>query len=120
MANDLIAYEEEKQLTEKINAIIEQKDFALNKIKKLESLRETVTSPLTQSHIDYYSQLLRSDMRMRVARVIGFIIVAVCLIFILFRVYWFYNPENNPFHSGGNSLTVTDMITWVYYISFRI
>lgn len=51
------------------------KDFALNKRKKLQSLRLTVTSPLSQSHIDYYIHRLRSDMLMLVARMIGYLIV---------------------------------------------
>ena len=117
MGNDLIAYEEEKQLAEKINAIIVDKDFTLNKMKKLQSLRLTVTSPLAQSHIDYYIQRLRSDMLTRVARMIGFIIVTVYLVFMLFRVYWFYYPDKNPFHSDGKSLTVIDLITGFYYVA---
>ena len=104
MGNDLIAYEEEKQLAKKINAIIFQKDFAINKMKKLESLRGTVISPLSQSQIDYYIHRLKSEALLRVGRIISF-------------VYWFYHPDSNPFTSGGKSLTVIDLVTGFYYVA---
>ena len=100
MGNDLIAYEEEKQLAKKINAIIFQKDFAINKMKKLESLRGTVISPLSQSQIDYYIHRLKSEALLRVGRIISFVVVMMFLIFILFRVYWFYHLDSFPFNSG--------------------
>lgn len=117
MGNDLIAYEEEKQLAKKINAIIFQKDFAINKMKKLESLRGTVISPLSQSQIDYYIHRLKSEALLRVGRIISFVVVMIYLFFTLFRVYWFYHPERNPFTSGGKSLTVIDLVTGFYYVA---
>ena len=115
MGNDLIAYEEEKQLAKKINAIIFQKDFAINKMKKLESLRGTVISPLSQSQIDYYIHRLKSEALLRVGRIISFVVVMIYLIFILLQVYWFYHPDSNPFTSGGKSLTVIDLVTGFYF-----
>ena len=105
MGNDLIAYEEEKQLAKKINAIIFQKDFA------------TVISPLSQSQIDYYIHRLKSEALLRVGRIISFVVVMIYLIFILLRVYWFYHPDSNPFTSGGKSLTVIDLVTGFYYVA---
>lgn len=116
MAKELPAYEEEKQLTEKISSIMEEKDFALNKMKKLKSLRETVTSPLCQSHIDYYSDRLKSNFLLFVGHIISFVMVMIYLVFNLFRVYWLYHPESNPFTSGGRSITIMDLITGFYYV----
>ena len=120
MANDLIAYKEENQLTEKINAIISQKDFALNKIKKLKGLRNAVISPLSQSQIDYSIHRLKSEALLRVGRIISFVVVMIYLIFILLRVYWFYHPDSNPFTSGRKSLTVIDLVTCFYFAAAAV
>ena len=115
MANDLSVYEEEKQVTETINAIMSKKDNFLNRIKQLYRLKLTVTSPLCHSHIDYYIHQLKSDMLTFAGHIIGLLFVMIYLIFTLFRVYWRYHPENNPFSADNKSVTIIDLIIYFYY-----
>lgn len=113
MSNYLLAYEEDKQLTEKINVILSEKTNTVSKIKKLRRLRLAVSSSLCLSHINYYLNQLQSDILSCVGHVISFLIVVLYLIFTLFRVYWLYYPEENPLPSIG--ITITDLMIDFYY-----
>lgn len=113
MSNHLLTYEEDKQLTEIINAILSEKTNTVSKIKELRHLRLNVSSSLGLSHIDYYLNQLQSNILSFVGHLISFILVLLYLIFTLFRVYWLYHPGENPLPSTG--ITITDLIIAFYY-----
>lgn len=111
----LISYEENERLTEQIEEIMAEKIFDRAKRKRLKNLNPTVYAPISKQHISYYINKLNETRRNFILRFIAYSVVAVYLLFTLCRIFWYFNPECNPF-SSWDSITISDMIVFLYLI----
>ena len=117
--DSLFSYEEDERLTVSIEEIMAEKTSDLKKLKRLKSLENTVYSQISRCHIEYYLKKLREAERRRIQGFICMVIVAAYFVFMLCRVFWYFNPGYNPF-SSSKSITTTDLIVFIYLIPIAI
>ena len=102
--NRLYSYEENELVTAELAKIFSENISDFQKIKKLKALKYTVSNVISRKHIEYYIKKINAAKYRRVLN----------LIFTLFRVYWYFNPEYNPL--APSSVTITDLIVFLYVI----
>ena len=113
--NRLRSYEENEWVTAEIEKILSEKISDFKKIKKLKSLKSTVSTQISQQHIEYFLKKINAAKHRRILKFISTAVVTAYLTFTLFRVYWYFKPEQNPFGSSSG-ITVTDLIAASYLI----
>lgn len=113
--NRLYAYEENERVTAEIEKIFSENVSNLKKMKKLKALRNEVSAPISRQHIEYFIKKINAAKRRIILKFISTAVVTAYLIFTLFRIYWYYKPEYNPFHSSTN-ITIIDLIVYSYFI----
>lgn len=72
----LYSYEENEQLSSRIQEIMTEKTSDIIKIKNLKMLQSTASSQLCKSHVEYLLNQLESKIRTRICRVICWVILA--------------------------------------------
>lgn len=80
----LYSYEENEQLSARIQEIMTEKTSSLIKIKKLKVAHDAVSCPICKSHVEYFLNQLKSKIRTIICRSICWVIFAVFTLFWLF------------------------------------
>ena len=112
--NRLYSYEENELVTAELAKIFSENISDFQKIKKLKALKYTVSNVISRKHIEYYIKKINAAKYRRVLNFLSMAVVTAYLIFTLFRVYWYFNPEYNPL--APSSVTITDLIVFLYVI----
>lgn len=111
----LYSYEENEWVTAELEKILTENISGFKKIKRMRELKSKLSTPISRQHTEYYLKKDRADIRRRIEKFICVLMVTAYLIFTLFRVYWYYNPELNPLDSS-KSLNLTDLIVLLYLV----
>ena len=113
--NRLNSYEENEWVSGEIAKIFSENVSDLKRIKKLKSLKTEVSTQIARQHIEYFIKKINAVKYRRILKFFSTAAVTAYLIFTLFRVYWYYNPERNPFNLS-TGLTLTDLIVFLYLV----
>ena len=89
------SYEENLHLTQAINAVLNTETPTFIKIRQLQKLKQTMTFPLSASHAEYYIRQQKQKLLHSLLCMIRNILLTFHFVFVLFRVYWYYYPEQN-------------------------
>ena len=112
--NRLYSYEENEWVTAELAKIFSENISDFQKIRKLKVLKSEVSSVISRKHIEYYIKKINAAKHRRILNFLSMAVVTAYLIFTLFRVYWYFNPEYNPL--APSSVTITDLIVFLYVI----
>lgn len=116
--NYLFSYEENERLNGEIEAILAENISLSAKKLRLKALRKTVREPISKSHVEYYLNKLSQKRHSMVQHFIGAVVTAVYFLFTLMRIFWYYNPGENPFPE--TNYTISDFIVFLYIIPIII
>lgn len=112
--NLLYSYEENEWVTAELDKIFSESISDFQRMKKLKLIKSQVSNVISQKHIEYYIKKINAAKYRRVLNFLSMAVVTAYLIFTLFRVYWYFNPEYNPL--APSSVTITDLIVFLYVI----
>ena len=112
--NLLYSYEENEWVTAELDKIFSESISDFQRMKKLKLIKSQVSNVISQKHIEYYIKKINAAKRRRILNFLSMAVVTAYLIFTLFRVYWYFNPEHNPL--APSSVTITDLIVFLYVI----
>ena len=112
--NLLYSYEENEWVTAELDKIFSESISDFQRMKKLKLIKSQVSNVISQKHIEYYIKKINAAKRRRILNFLSMAVVTAYLIFTLFRVYWYFNPEYNPL--APSSVTITDLIVFLYVI----
>lgn len=106
---------EHERLSEQISIILLKKANSKAKIKELRELSDSCVSLSAKAHANYYIKQLQKARIGKVKKSMLWIYFLSYLTFTLFRIWWYYNPGNNPLPATDNS--ISDLIVLIYIIT---
>ncbi len=117
--NILFSYEENERLSAEIEKVMKEDISDFQKIKKLRVIGSSARAPISKSHVDYCLKKLTDSRRNRIKGIISLAVSFAYFIFILFRIYWYFNPDKNPFSSAAK-ISINDLVVFMYLIPVLI
>lgn len=109
------SYEENLQLDAQIEEILTSKASCRNKDKALQQLQDSVTAPLSQSHIAYYRNKIHNKRTSLYKRLFVAPFVLIYLLITLYRTYFYIYPDK-PHREFGLPFSNIILIVSLYLI----
>ena len=109
---------EHERLSEQIEIILSKKANTKGKMKNLRELSNSCVSLSSKAHADYYINQLQKARAEKVKRAMLWIYFFSYLTFTLLRIWWYYNPEDNPLPETNN--TISDLIVFLFIITIVV
>lgn len=95
----ILTYEENRILDTAIREILAEHVSDRIKLKKLRALQSTAQTPLGKSHITWHINRINTDRKRCLGRTVSIFVLAVWLVYMLYRTYLFLHPEQYRINS---------------------
>ena len=106
---------ENKHIENEISEVMSCSQGNVTKIRKLKALSNKCESELAHARTEYYVKTLRKKVTNTIKKTVIVLFSLSYLIFTLFRISWYYHPENNPL-PPNTKYDVVFLIKATYYL----
>ncbi|MBQ8640309.1 MAG: hypothetical protein IJ468_14275 [Lachnospiraceae bacterium] len=111
----LLSYEETTRLNQQIDAILSSRCSAGKKIRQLEKLNQSVTTPLAKSRIAYLQRRLQAKRRAFIGRLLAAPFLLAYLLFMLNLTHVLRYPDQNL--NPGFALPSATTVIYLLFLS---